>query len=61
MIYGALGYFILPLDMIPDVIPGAGYTDDLGALAAAIGIVSMYVTDEVKASAARKLEEWFPN
>lgn len=59
VIYGALGYFILPLDMIPDVLPGVGYTDDLGALAAAIGVVSMYITDEVKANAARKLEEWF--
>ena len=31
-IIGSLGYFILPLDLIPDWIPVAGYTDDLAAL-----------------------------
>jgi uncharacterized membrane protein YkvA (DUF1232 family) len=31
-IAGALGYFILPVDLIPDFIPVAGFTDDLGAL-----------------------------
>ena len=28
-IYGALGYFILPVDLIPDALPVVGYTDDL--------------------------------
>lgn len=31
-IIGALGYFILPLDLIPDIALGVGYTDDLGDL-----------------------------
>ena len=31
-ILGALGYFILPLDFIPDAILGLGFTDDLAAL-----------------------------
>ena len=35
IIIGALGYFILPVDLIPDAIPVAGYTDDLAALMAA--------------------------
>ena len=59
VIFGALAYFISPVDAIPDVIPVAGFTDDLGALAAAIGVVSMYITDEVKAQARQKLNQWF--
>ena len=59
VITGALAYFILPLDAIPDAIPVAGYTDDLGALAAAIGMVSLYITDDVKQQATRKLKDWF--
>lgn len=59
IIFGALAYFILPLDAIPDVIPVAGYGDDLGALAAAIGMVSMYITAEIKEQAAQKLQRWF--
>jgi uncharacterized membrane protein YkvA (DUF1232 family) len=31
-IWGALGYFILPTDFFPDVIPVIGYVDDLTAL-----------------------------
>ncbi len=59
VIMGALGYLILPLDAIPDLIPGAGYTDDLGAIVAAVGIAATYITPEVKAKAGAKLKEWF--
>ncbi|WP_225072742.1 YkvA family protein [Desulfuromonas sp. CSMB_57] len=60
-IYSALGYFILPFDVIPDFIPVAGYGDDLGVLAAAIATVSIYITEEVKAQAKKKQKEWFGN
>lgn len=59
VIYGALAYFVLPVDAVPDAIPVAGFTDDLGALAAALGTVSMYVTDQVKQMASEKMKEWF--
>ncbi len=59
VIYGALAYFVLPVDAVPDAIPVVGFTDDLGALAAALGTVSMYVTDQVKTMAAEKMKEWF--
>ena len=59
IIIGALGYFIFPLDAIPDTILAAGYTDDLGVLAAALATVGLYVNDEVKAKARQKVKDWF--
>lgn len=58
-IYGALAYFISPIDAIPDAVPVVGYSDDLGVLLAAIGTVSLYITAGVKDKAARKLATWF--
>jgi uncharacterized membrane protein YkvA (DUF1232 family) len=58
-IIGALGYFLLPIDIIPDFIPVAGYTDDLAALMWALYSVAKNVTPEVKIQAREKLGEWF--
>ena len=58
-IYGALGYFILPIDLIPDITPGVGYTDDMAALVWALHAVWSNVTPEIEAKAKNKLKEWF--
>ena len=58
-IYGALGYFILPIDLIPDAIAVLGFTDDLAALAWAIYSVSKYITPDIERQAEEKLREWF--
>ena len=58
-IIGALGYFISPLDLIPDILPVVGFTDDLSVLAAAIAIAAYYIDDDVKEKADKKLAEWF--
>lgn len=59
IIIGALGYFILPFDLIPDVAVGVGYTDDLGALGVALFQVAIYIDDEIKEKAKEKLKDWF--
>jgi len=59
VILGALGYFISPLDVIPDFIPVLGYTDDFGALMMALAVVSMYIDENVKNKAKARLESWF--
>jgi len=59
VIAGALGYFIFPLDAIPDVTPVIGYADDTAVLLAALGTVAAYVDEEVKARARAKADEWF--
>lgn len=57
-IYGALGYLILPLDLMPDLLPIVGYVDDLSALAFALAAVSKSIDDEVKRKAKNKLRDF---
>ena len=59
IIYGVLGYFILPADLIPDPIPVVGFGDDLAALVAALAVVEIHVTPEIKERAKEKAAEWF--
>lgn len=58
-IYGALGYFLLPLDILPDFIPLAGFTDDLSAVLWALHTVWKNITPEIRILAAAKTREWF--
>lgn len=59
VILGALAYFILPFDLIADILPVVGFTDDLTALMTAISTVAMYINDGVKERAKLKAREWF--
>ena len=58
-VYGALAYFISPIDAIPDITPVIGYVDDLGVLAAAVSAISAYINSDVKKDARNKIEDWF--
>lgn len=60
IIYGALGYFILPFDFIHDLLPFAGFTDDFAALAWAVSKVVRNITPEVKQQARKRVAAWFP-
>ena len=57
LILGALGYFILTLDLIPDVIPALGFTDAAAALALAYKAVHAPVTPEIAANAQAPIDE----
>jgi uncharacterized membrane protein YkvA (DUF1232 family) len=59
VIFGALAYFVLPTDAIPDFLPGVGYGDDLGALVAATTTVARFVDADVKRLAQERVQEWF--
>ncbi|MFI5002260.1 MAG: YkvA family protein [Reyranellales bacterium] len=43
-LFGALAYFILPFDVIPDFIAGLGYTDDAAVLLGALTVAQTHVT-----------------
>lgn len=58
-IFGALAYFVSPIDAIPDVTPVVGFTDDLGVLIGAVAAVAMHITPKVKEQAAKKMSQWF--
>lgn len=53
VIVGAFLYLVCPVDFIPDGIPVVGLTDDITALATAVGQVSAYVTPEVRRRAEK--------
>lgn len=58
-IMGGLAYFILPFDLISDLIPAIGFTDDLTALVSVLIAVAMYVDADVKRQAKERLHIWF--
>jgi len=58
-IMGALAYFVMPLDAIPDTILGIGYLDDLGVLAWAYDTVSNHIDDAAVKDAAQTWRKWF--
>jgi uncharacterized membrane protein YkvA (DUF1232 family) len=43
---GAIAYFVLPIDTIPDVMPVLGFTDDAAVLATAIKLVAGHIRPE---------------
>ena len=58
-ILGALGYFILPADMVLDFIPMLGYSDDMAALLWALHSVATNISPQIKSKAKVRLGELF--
>lgn len=58
-IVGALGYFIIPMDLIPDLLSALGYADDVAALAAVFKTVRVHITPEVREKAENRLKGIF--
>jgi uncharacterized membrane protein YkvA (DUF1232 family) len=55
VLFAALAYFVMPVDMLPDVIAGLGFTDDATVLATALGVVGMHVKEKHRNMARRLL------
>ncbi len=58
-IVAALGYFIFPIDLIPDFAPIIGFTDDFSVLMVAYSIVKGEINDSHRQKAHKTLGEWF--
>jgi uncharacterized membrane protein YkvA (DUF1232 family) len=59
-VLAALTYLMVPLDLIPDFLPAAGFTDDMVALTALLGLCSRHITPAIRSRAKDRLERWFP-
>lgn len=57
VLLGALAYFILPIDVIPDFILGLGFTDDMAVLYAAISMIRSHMTQAHRDRAKAALEK----
>ena len=55
ILLGALAYFVLPFDFMPDMLPVLGFTDDAAVLATAIRLVSGHITSDHRQAARAAL------
>ena len=59
MIIGTLGYFILPVDLLPDAIVGVGYADDVAVLTAAVKALASCITEDIQNESKEQLRKIF--
>jgi uncharacterized membrane protein YkvA (DUF1232 family) len=55
VLFAALGYFVMPVDALPDLVTGLGFTDDATVLATALGIVGAHIREPHRVAARRLL------
>lgn len=51
MMWAALAYFVLPTDVLPDVLVGIGFTDDAAVIAAVVSVAAKHLKPKHKAAA----------
>lgn len=59
IIIGALGYFISPIDLIPDMMPGTGFLDDASVLLYVLSCIADSITPNIRNEAKKRLHEIF--
>jgi uncharacterized membrane protein YkvA (DUF1232 family) len=57
ILLGALAYFIMPIDVIPDVLLGLGFTDDMAVLYTAISMIRSHMTQAHRDRAKETLDK----
>ncbi|PAV30835.1 hypothetical protein CIL05_03695 [Virgibacillus profundi] len=58
-IAGALGYLILPIDLIPDALPAVGFADDAAVIFRALYSVTSSIDDTMKYQAHTRMKKLF--
>lgn len=57
ILLAALGYFVLPMDVVPDIFVVVGFTDDIAVLSAALALIRGHITDRHYAAADQALAD----
>jgi uncharacterized membrane protein YkvA (DUF1232 family) len=56
MLLGALAYFVMPADMVPDILAGIGFTDDVTVLLGVLGVVRAHIGEDHRTAARAALD-----
>ena len=56
LLFGALAYFLLPTDAVPDILPALGFTDDAAVIATALNLLASHITPAHRSAARGALE-----
>ena len=56
VLFGALAYFVLPIDIVPDIMPWLGFTDDAAVLYAALRTVAPHINNSHRALAKTAID-----
>jgi len=57
VLLAALAYFVLPFDVVPDILAGVGFADDITILLAAISTVRAHIAPRHREAAREALDE----
>lgn len=60
IIIGLLGYLVSPIDMIPDITPLVGYTDDMSILSFGLVMIAGFINQDIRDKARANIASWFP-
>ncbi len=58
LIMAALGYLVMPADLVSDFIPVLGFTDDVAFLTYAFNQTAHYMDESIRKKAEAKLQSW---
>lgn len=57
MVVGALGYFIVTPDAVPDITPVLGFVDDMSVMVSALAAVAAHITPMIRKKTQERLEK----
>jgi uncharacterized membrane protein YkvA (DUF1232 family) len=58
LLFGALAYFVLPTDAVPDIFAGVGFTDDAAVIAAVLALAGSSIKQRHRDEARAMLLRW---